>query len=188
MRWIRFASVLALALGACADPPLGSNPDLVQHDFALGRTIERDLRAPVQTDSLVYHLTKTAQMYSARIPFEYRNGTGDAIAIVNCHGGLNIGLEKRVAGTWQPFYWPILLECLSPPITIARGALYTNTASIYGALPGSNIFPAFATPDLNGEYRLVWSGLVHNYDDGKRNFGDPVGPLPSNPFLLVAPD
>jgi hypothetical protein len=188
MRRIPYASVLAVALGACANTPLGAGPDEVQQDFALGRTIESDLSAPVQTDSLVYHLRKNGQLYSAMIPFQYRNSTGRAIAIVNCRGGLNIGLEKRVAGTWQPFYSPASLRCLSPPIMIARGALYTNTAPIYGALPGLNIGPAFASFDLNGEYRLVWGSLVHNYEDGKMNFGDPVGPLRSNPFLLVAPD
>jgi hypothetical protein len=176
-----------MAIGACESAPLTPNPDHIQRDAALGRTIERDAGAAVQTDSLVYHFERQGDRYSVAIPFTYRNDTGRTISIVNCHGGLNIGLEKRIDGRWQAFYWPVLLMCLSQPITIARGATYASTARIAGALPGRNTVPDFASAELDGEYRLVWADLVHGYDSDRQDFGDRVGPLRSNPVLLVAP-
>lgn len=185
-RWIAGAALCLLA-GACQDnplAPLGLEEDILT-DAALGRTIERDTDAPLQTDSLVYHLEGGGEWRSVTIPFRYRNDTGETISIVNCNGGLNIGLEKRVGDEWTHFYSPVLLGCLSPPITIAPDETVEYTAGIFGALPNRNLGPEFESADLDGEYRLVWGSLVHDYDDDKQGFGDDVGPLRSNSFLLV---
>lgn len=176
-----------VALAACAGTPVDPLEHDIVSDEALDRVIERDQEAPVQTDSLVYHVAGESPWYSVDIPFKYRNDTGRTISIVNCHGGLNIALEKRVGDAWVRFYQPILLMCLSAPITIAPGATFSSTAAIHGAIPGFNAGPEFGSTDLDGEYRLVWHNLVHDYDERKQGFGEPVGPLRSNPFLLVVP-
>src|SRR5690606_7265231 len=121
------------------------------------------------------------------VAFRYTNDTGQTTSIVNCNGGLNTSLEKHVDGTWEQFYDPALLMCLSPPIHIAARETYEGTARIHGALPGRNAAPEFASADLDGEYRLVWGSLVHDYDENRPGFGEPMGPLRSNPFLLVDP-
>jgi hypothetical protein len=177
-----------LAFG-CAGNGLLAPLDGIGSDGALGRTIERDTTAPVQTDSLVQHLTRQGpQSYSVDIPFRFRNDTGKTISVVNCHGGLNMTLEKRIDGAWETFYQPELLMCLSPPIQIAPGQIYQDQFGIYGTVPGTNAWPQFASAELDGEYRLVWGNLVHDYDPNQSGFGSTVGPLRSNPFLLVAPE
>jgi hypothetical protein len=180
-------ALCCLAVAGCGNSLLAPLEHDILSDAALDRTIERDTSAPVQTDSLVHHLTRQAPWYSVEIPFRYRNDTGRTISIVNCQGGLNIGLEKRVGAEWQTFYQPVLLMCLSPPIHIAPGETFARAARIMGAIPGHDAGPEFASSDLDGEYRLVWSNLVHDYRDTGQSFGQPVGPLRSNPFLLVAP-
>jgi hypothetical protein len=116
---------------------------LAPHD-GIGRTIERDTTAPVQTDSLVQHVTREGpQSYSVDIPFRFRNDTGQ---------------------------------------------VYSAQFGIHGTVPGTNAWPQFASAELDGEYRLVWGNLVHDYDPSQSGFGVTVGPLHSNPFLLVAPE
>lgn len=177
---------LWVLLTACTSAPMAPLSEAIHTDEALGRTIVRDTSAPVQTDSLVYHLVGEDPWYGVDIPFRYRNDTGKAISIINCHGGLNIGLEKRVGDDWETFYQPVLLMCLSPPMVIERGVIHGDTAAIHGALPGFNAGPEFGSSELDGEYRLVWGNLVHEYDHDAVS-GTAVGPLRSNPFLLVSP-
>jgi hypothetical protein len=178
----------AAVLIACESPVAAWLETDIHRDAALGVEIRRDVTAPVQTDSLVYHLTRDGRVsFGVPIGFAYRNDTGRDISIINCHGGLNISLEKWVDGEWQRFWVPVLLLCLSPPIEIRAGSVYRNVMRFYGALPGNNISPAFRDADLNGVYRFSWAGLVHGYNDRVRGFGQSVGPLHSNPFLLVAP-
>jgi hypothetical protein len=184
----RIAPLVSLVMAACTAPPVAPLDHDVHVDSALGRTIQRDASAPVQTDSLVYHLVEHGPLtYGVDIHFRYRNDTGRTVSIVNCRGGLNIGLEKRTSDGWETFYQAVLLMCLSAPIQIPAGAIYMDTARILGVLPGHNAGPEFATDDLDGEYRLVWGNLVHGYDTDRPGFGDAVGPLRSNPFLLVRP-
>lgn len=96
MRRFRIGALL-LAAAACAESPLAPLDHDILSDEALGRTIHRDLSAPIQTDSLVHHLTWTGGvLFSTDIPFRYRNDTGRRISIVNCGGGLKVWLEKRV--------------------------------------------------------------------------------------------
>jgi hypothetical protein len=47
------------------------------------------------------------------------------------------------------------------------------------------VLSEFASADRDGDYRLVWGSLVHDYDENLPGFNQPVGPLRSNPFLLV---
>jgi hypothetical protein len=173
---VGWVAVVACAAPAVELPAGGDNS-----------TVERDLSAPVQTDRMLYHLSAEPPWYSTDIAFRYRNDTGRRVYIVNCRGGLNVGLEKRDRDGWSMFYRPALLMCLSPPLQIAPGETFERAVRIHGALPGHNAFPEFASADLDGEYRLVWDGLVHDYDDRVQGFGEPAGPLRSNPFVMVAP-
>jgi hypothetical protein len=180
-------ALCCLAVAGCGNSLLAPLEHDILSDAALDRTIERDTGAPVQTDSLVHHLRDQRPWYSVEIPFRYRNDTGRTISIVNCQGGLNIGLEKRVGDEWRTFYQPVLLMCLSAPINIAPGETFARAAQIIGALPDRGGAPEFGSDDLDGEYRLVWASLVHDYRDTGQSFGQPVGPFRSNPFLLVTP-
>lgn len=171
---------------SCADDPLWPADGLVASDAALGRTIERDASAAMQTDSLVYHLTADSDRhFSVDVPFGYRNDTGKGISIPNCQGVLMIGLEKRTDEGWDRFFEPITPLCLSAPIRIRAGAVVAETARIAASLPGFNSAPEFASSDLDGEYRLVWHGLIHGSDPSPESA---VGAVHSNPFLLVAPE
>lgn len=189
MNRLILGGILCISTGACessALAPIGREED-VQTDADLGRSIQRDHGAPLQTDSLVYHVETDGEWRSVNIPFRYRNDTGRTIYISNCHGGLNIGLEKRVANEWTLVYTPILLLCLSPPITIAPGEIVEHTASILGSPSDRDRAPVFESDDMEGEYRLVWSGLRHRDGKGSSGIGDGAGTLRSNPFLLVEP-
>jgi hypothetical protein len=186
MRRVLKLAVMAAVVTACGSVPLAPLEEPIGEDSALGRTIVRDTSAPVQTDSLVYHLSGDTPWYGVGIPFRYRNDTGLTISVINCHRGLAIGLEKRVEDRWEKYFEPVLMMCLSAPMIIQSGAIFSDTARIYGAVPGHNSAPEFGSSDLDGEYRLVWSNLVHDYDHQSVT-GKPVGPLRSNPFLLVAP-
>lgn len=169
---------------SCADDPLWPGDGLIASDVALDRTIERDASAPMQTDSLVYHFTaESDRLFSVEIPFGYRNDTGKNISIPNCQSMLMIGLEKRTDERWESFYEPINLLCLSVPLRIRAGSVVSHTARILASLPGSNAAPEFASSELDGEYRLVWR--IHGSTPSPESA---VGPLHSNPFLLVAPE
>jgi hypothetical protein len=82
-----------------------------------------------------------------------------------------------------------MLGCLSQPITVVPNGERRFAITIYAPREGSNIFPWFEGADIGGVYRVVWHGLVRNYEL-------PAGPwaneLPlknriSNAFILRAP-
>jgi hypothetical protein len=69
---------------------------------------------------------------------------------------------------------------------IRPGATYADTLRVFAGKPASDVYPQFTVPEVEGIYRLVWGSVVHDYNDRRQGFGEPL-PLAeriSNPFLL----
>jgi hypothetical protein len=151
--------------------------------------VDRDTSAPVQTDATFYSLREDGVGLATEIPLSYENQTADTLYIVNCRGQLAAVLEKKVDGGWEEFWWPTLLDCLSPPIVIEPSGVLVDTLHVWGAPPGHNVAPEFKSDDVEGVYRIVMHDVVFNYDSNRTGFGDPV-PLEyrvSNLFVLDDP-
>lgn len=148
-----------------------------------------DTTTTFQTDEREYAFTPTVIGHETRIGMSFTNSTGHDVYMVNCSGGVGWSLEKFVNGHWEHVYSPVMLGCLSQPITVIRNGRRRFAITIYVPREGSNIFPRFEGADIAGVYRVVWHGLVRNYEL-------PAGPwsneLPlknriSNAFILAAP-
>jgi hypothetical protein len=148
------------------------------------------VEAPLQTDRLVYQLQRDSGGHvRVEIPFTYHNTTGETVYLVNCRGAVPPSLEKWQAGQWVVAWTPVLLMCLSHPIVIESDVVYSDTLRVSAARQGSNEYPQFEVPDLEGTYRLVWPMPVHEYDFDNPPSGRPL-PLESrisNNFELRAP-
>jgi hypothetical protein len=142
----------------------------------------------LQTDRPAYLLWRGDVGFTTDIPFEFTNGTGDTVYVLNCWGQAPPSLEKEVGGSWVPAWSAIVLLCLSPPIVIPPGAAYQDTVRLFAGYPGNNAYPKFEVAQPNGTYRLVWRPVVHHYhDDARLALGDSI-PLRyriSNDFRLV---
>lgn len=150
----------------------------------------RDTKAPIQTDSLVYHLVHDSIVLFAKTFIRFKNITPDTIYIINCNNALVPVLEKRMPnGTWEEFLLTATNGCLSMPIVIPPDATFEDTLFIGGAIPGNNAGPAFPTDDVEGEYRIVLSHTVWRYDINRLDFGDtiPKQYRYSNAFYLDDP-
>jgi hypothetical protein len=128
----------------------------------------------LQTDGERYVLEPAGGGLQTVIGMSFTNPSDQPMYIVNCQGGLNTPLEKRVDGRWVPYWSPVLLLCLSPPIVVEPGATLTRSLTIWGALPGNNAHPAWASADVEGTYRMRLEGLVWNYRTTGQEFGAPV--------------
>lgn len=167
-------------LGVLIFPALGGCEGITPPD--------RDITAPIQTDTMFYSLREDWVGLATEIPFRYRNLTANTLYIVNCRGQLPPVLDKLVGTGWERFWTPVLLACLSPPIVIEPRGVLVDTLHLWGALPGHNAGPEFKSDDVEGVYRIVMQQVVFNYED-RPGFGDPV-PLEyrvSNLFVLDDP-
>lgn len=148
---------------------------------------ERESEAPLQTDRLAYTLRRADGGLNAEIPFTYTNRTGNGVYVVNCNQSAPPILEKRIEGRWETAWAPVVLLCLSPPIVIEAGETYSDTLRVYGGDSTSDIYPRFRGEEVEGTYRLVWLGVVHNYDPDRQGFGDELAleERISNTFTLT---
>jgi hypothetical protein len=178
-KWSRHAAAVTavLALAACAglDP---AAPD--ERNAGVGTA------SALRTDSSSYVLQPAGVGLTTVIGISFTNRSRRTMYIINCQGGLATTLEKRVSDQWVPYWSPVLLMCLSAPITIQPGATYTRSVPVWGAPPGLPVAPAWASADVAGTYRMVLGSVVWNYTTQGQRFGDPV-PLEmrtSNEFSL----
>ena len=142
--------------------------------------------ALVQTQGTEFDLVSRNGMLEGSVPYTYRNTLPDTLYIVNCLGQVAASFQKKSGDTWQNFWSPTVLLCLSPPVKIAPGTSITGTARIYGSRAGANSYPQLPNGDLTGTYRLLISPVVFHYTDRGQRFGAPV-PLEqrvSNEFRL----
>jgi hypothetical protein len=157
--------VILFAIAGCS----GQNPFSVNARFT-----EFDADSRLTTDAESYVLEPDGVGLGTVIGLSFTNPSNQPMYIVNCHGGLNTTLEKRVNGEWVRYWSPALLMCLSPPIVVGPGETLTRSLAIWGALPGNNVEPAWASADVEGTYRMELGSLVWNYSAGGQPFGDPV--------------
>lgn len=140
----------------------------------------------LRTDAPAYSIEETDRAFVVDIPFTFTNATGETVYVPNCRGMAPPILQKRVGDEWVLAYVPVVLACLSAPIVIERDHLYSGTLEVR-AWKGDNVAPKFRIAELNGLYRLVWPGPVHDYDDAEPGFGErlPDEHRTSNPFTLT---
>jgi hypothetical protein len=148
--------------------------------------MERDPFPLLQTDSLAYAWVETEVGYRTSLSYTFRNETGGDVVLANCDGDLRPRLEVRRDGNWFFAWEPFGRSCISPPVVLAPGAVHVDSLTVVGALPGSNVLPAFVFPEVEGVYRLVWFRAYAEYDAGPPEVGSPL-PLEqriSNAFVL----
>lgn len=165
------AAALALAAAGCSTPrdPGGD-----------------DGASPLRTDRTAYTLERTARGLEVDIPFTFTNTTGRTVYVVNCNGIAPPSLVKREGRDWVTAWSPAVPLCLSPPIVIEAGTTYADTLDVVAGAPGSNVQPQFMVDEVEGTYRLVWGGVVYDYDADRQGFGEPVPAelRVSNTFVL----
>lgn len=146
----------------------------------------RESGLPLQTEGLEYELRSTGQGLEVGIPFSYRNATGQTVYVVNCNRIAPPSLEKEEGGQWIHAWSAVVPDCLSPPIVIEPGQTYTDTLRLFAGHPSNNTYPKFEVGDVDGIYRLVWHQVVHDYDEDRQGFGDPLAleERISNAFVL----
>ena len=146
----------------------------VPRTFALGLRSElrRDVSASFQTSGLTYTLEDVGYGWQTSIPVTYTNHTGQPVYIVNCNGATHLRLERWTGHSWEVEWSPAIPACLSPPIAVAAGNTLTMTIQLFGAYPGSNLYPKFATGKPSGVFRLTWNDLLTSFDANARPFGE----------------
>jgi hypothetical protein len=111
----------------------------------------------MQTSELRYRLERHDIGYSVVIPFTYRNETGGPVTLDQCDGDLRPLLQVRREGRWVDAWRPLQRSsCVDEPVVVASGATRSDTVSVVGAPPGSNVTPQFVFSELEGVYRLYW--------------------------------
>lgn len=183
-RGFRCALAAVLLGAACGTPP----PPTAGADGGVTAAPPREGLA-LRTDAGEYTLKHGPPFWDTRIPVSFRNPLPDTVYMVNCREEIAMTLEKKTAEGWIPFWQPILMLCLSPPVRIAPGAAYADTVHVSGAMPGTNSAPEFASRDLDGVYRLRWNKVVLHYRENSPaspNRGDSIPAVhrTSNEFVL----
>jgi hypothetical protein len=148
----------------------------------------QDSAALFQTDAPAYTFTTTSLGTEGRINATLTNRSGRTMYFVNCRGGTGISIERLEGERWTPFWSPVLLMCLSDPITVPNGGTYTFDIRVFGGRAGSNYHPQFAGPLTTGLYRLKWHDAYFSYQD-RLPWGEPVPEAQrvSNSFVITAP-
>jgi hypothetical protein len=174
MKWKPIVLVL-IGFAACDAPPSD-----VPRDIGVGESTTR-----IRTDATEYSLRRDDPGWTTAIGFTYRAGA-DTVYIVNCNGAILMNLQKREVEGWRDEWHAEGNACLSPPIVISPGEVFRSEVLIWGTELDDPSYNSFRTPEIDGEYRLVWSQPVHHYDPKLGSFGDtiPLAERLSNPFTL----
>lgn len=109
-----------------------------------------------QTTDLQYPIERHDFGYSAKIPYVFRNETGAALRLAECAGDARPLLQVRRDGVWVDAWHPLAVRCEDPPLVVEPGASFSDTLTVVGGPPGSNVTPTFTFEDLEGVYRLYW--------------------------------
>jgi hypothetical protein len=142
--------------------------------------------APIRTFSDSYTLVRDGVGWKASIPLRFKNTARDTTYFVNCNGAHTIALQRLGANGWESFWHPITNGCLSPPIVLAADDSLSMTWVIWGAAPGGNAGPTFPDTTFAGQFRLLWTNVVLNYNPRPGRLGDslPTAQRVSAPFTL----
>ena len=160
--------------GACGPSPLD---------------VARESEPLIQTDALRYELRKTDVGVEVEILYTFTNRTGATVFIVNCGGAFAITLQKEESGRWVDAWGALIPACLSPPININVGELFSAVLSVFGGDLDKNIHPVFKDENATGVYRIAWHDALSSYSDRGYPFGDDLqlAYRISNRFALVDP-
>ena len=181
----RFLSPLLLAtLGACSS----SVEPVVVGGMPVMSAVERDRVASFQTDSLSYQLRAGSVGYEVEIGVVFTNKSPATAYFQNCGGLTAVSLERLINDKWTPVWTPVIPSCLNQPIVVQPLDSHRITVDVFGGYPGCNCAPQFATNDLTGVYRLVWSQLFSSYKATTTTYSSalPFEMRVSNPFELHA--
>jgi hypothetical protein len=143
----------------------------------------------MRTAAYSYTLRTISSRWEVDIPYTYENRTGGRVFLVNCNGYVAPFLEQKVAGgEWRMGWGAPENDCLSPPVIIEPGAIFSDTLRVYGFPPGSgNAYPQFSGP-VTGIYRLRWNRALTSFQT-RAPFGEelPLAQRVSNEFVLRGP-
>ena len=145
----------------------------------------RDEGPLLQTRQLEYVLAGDGRGWATEIDYEYTNSSDETVYLVNCNGSFALVLERLDGDEWKIAWAPVLLACLSAPITIRPGEVFQDTLRVWGSPPGTNTAPQFALQDPDGVYRIVWVDALSSFQD-RLPFGEriPLSRRVSNRFIL----
>ncbi len=138
------------------------------------------------TDSTVYHLRISPDLYSADIAFTYHNRTAAQQYLPWCG---EIGLEKWTENGWRAaVYYACPAIGGVPPDTIAALTVHRDTFQLR-SWSRPRTYPRFEVAPIPGVYRLRYRVYRTALGPATENLADPV-PLPqavSNPFEIRVP-
>lgn len=140
----------------------------------------------IWTDRPEYVVQGTQDGWRAEIPYTFTNLTGATVHLANCNGAISLRLDRWQGGEWVPAWSPILPLCLSAPIPIEAGGTYPDTVHFFAGYAGTDVFPQLGVEQLEGTYRIVWLGLLRDYDldGGSTGTEVPLRYRTSNQFQL----
>lgn len=127
--------------------------------------IERDEELLLQTDRLAYDLDRDDLGFETEIPYAFTNRTGAAVYLVNCGGAWALRLDRKVGNGWEQAWGPVIPSCLSPPIVIEAGEVFSDTLRVWGSRPGRDAHPQWDVADPSGTYRIVWVAALSSFED-----------------------
>ncbi len=127
-----------------------------------------------RTSDTRYTLSIADGIAKLEIPFTYENHTGRTLHVVNCNGMAPPILEKREGERWVLAYAPAVPACLSAAIRIRDGDTYGGTLYVDAAVPARRDRQSFEVEEVEGTYRLVWPGVLYDFDATRYPFGEEV--------------
>lgn len=141
------------------------------------------------TDRHVYDLlVRPDGWQEVTIVFDYENRSNQDVYVPSCQAPYPPDIEKLVDGKWLLTWDTPENQCISDPLIIEPGQVYTDTLRVVAAPPESDRPERFLQVPVGGTYRLVWTRVVWNYV-GRPPWGDelPLSLRASNPFELKSP-
>ena len=142
--------------------------------------------APLRTSAAGYTLRSEPPGLATTIAYTYTNSSGAPLYLVNCNGDVSPALQRERGGSWEDAWSPVMNECLSPPVVIPAGGIYSDTLHLIVDRTHRDIYNALSSSNGSRRYRLVWHQALSSFDGNSRPFGRavPLEQRVSNPFLL----
>lgn len=107
---------------------------------------------------------------------------------MNCQGGFSLALDRWDDGEWILAWSPVVAACLSPPVIIDEGELFSDTIFISGAFPDESATAGFDTAEHSGMYRIRWLSAYRSIEEGQASGASiPEEYRVSNSFQLATP-
>ncbi len=144
---------------------------------------------PFVTSESTYVLRPTQDGVTVDIAFKFVNRTGAAIFVLNCNRITSLHLEQGVGGVWTFAWAGAVPDCLSPPIELRVGDVFSDTLHVFAGDPSGPVEPKFEVHPVTGRYRLVWNALFWSPEDATFPYGAEIAKelRTSEPFEIVEP-